>query len=460
MTQKPLSLTFRLFLCIAALNLVTMIVIGLLALRSITLNINEDYDAQLITEASILWEILEEDSKNGAMQAFNVITFDLEKSTPLMEHADIDSMMDYGQWRAFRVWQRNKVVMNSDNASIFPPGPLPAGFSTLNIGSDTWRAFSLHDENNELIVTTFENLRDRNILQKDILLDVLAPLVATLPILGLLFSFGVGFGLKDLRKVASRIATRSSSDLSRLESSDLPKELVPLTTSVNQLLATLEASLAHEREFIDHAAHELRTPLSALKLQAQLLAKSIKDPDTSILMEELLASVNRTAKLIDQLLLLSRMTQQDIQMEKVNIQSVINEAIGMVAMRIADKNLQLTLACDDTHTILSQPDLLRTLLGTLLDNAVKYTPQNGDITLAVTQTKIQTIVTLTDSGEGISEAERERVFDRFYRIPTTKQSGSGLGLAIAKQIAQMLGADITLTTPESGRGLCVSIAFT
>jgi len=457
--KKPLSLTFRLFLCVAALNLLTMIVIGLLSLRSININISEDYDAQLITEASILWEILEEDSKDGTMNSFKTEPLDVENSTALMDSSEKDSMLDYAQWRAFRVWKGDKIVVFSDNTTIFPSTPLPAGFSTVKVGNDTWRAFSLHDEKNDLIVTTYENLRDRNILQEDIFLDVLTPLVIMLPVLGLLISFGVGFGIKDLRKVASRIARRTPADLSRLESSDLPKELTPLTTSVNQLLETLEASLAHEREFIDHAAHELRTPLSALKLQAQLLAKSIKDSESNQLVDELLVSVNRTAKLVDQLLLLSRVSQQDIQLEKVIVRNVLDEAIGMVAARIADKNLELTLTCDGTLTIQSQPELLRTLFGTLIDNAVKYTPKDGTITILVEKREDRVSVHITDSGEGISEEERARVFDRFYRIPTTKQSGSGLGLAIARQIAQMLGADIALTTPETGRGLRVSIEF-
>ena len=457
--KKPLSLTFRLFLCVSALNLLTMIVIGLLSLRSININISEEYDAQLITEASILWEILEEDSKNGNMAAFKIETFDLEQSTELMERAEQDSMLDYAQWRAFRIWKSGKIVMGSDNASILTQTPLPAGFSTIKIGNDTWRAFSLHDQKNDLIVSTFENLRDRNILKVDILLDVLAPLVIMLPVLALLFSFGVGFGLKDLHKVANRIGARSFSDLSRLESRDLPKELTPLTYSVNHLLASLEASLAHEREFIDHAAHELRTPLSALKLQAQLLAKSITDPQSSQLLEELLASVNRTARLVDQLLLLSRVAQQEIVLENTNVYHVIREVIGMYAVRIADKNLQLTLQCDEALTIQSQPELLRTLYGTILDNAVKYTPKDGSISISAERISGQVIVNIIDTGEGISEDQRAKVFDRFYRVPTTKQSGSGLGLAIARQIAQMLNADISLETPEKGGGLRVSIVF-
>jgi two-component system sensor histidine kinase QseC len=457
--KKPLSLTFRLFLCVSALNLMTMLVIGLLSLRSIHINVSEDYDAQLITEASILWEVLEENSKNGALEAIKAETFDVEHSTALMEHEEQDSMMDYAQWRAFRVWKGDKILMDSDSTNIFSSDPVPAGFSTIKVGNDTWRAFSLHDKSNNLVVATFENLHDRDILRLDILLDVLAPLIIMLPILALLFSFGVGFGLKDLRKVAHRIATRSFTDLSRLESNDLPKELKPLTQSVNQLLASLEASLAHEREFIDHAAHELRTPLSALKLQAQLLTKSMKDPQSGPLLDELLASVNRTAKLVDQLLLLSRVSQQEIHLESVNIHNVLKEAISMLSGQVSEKNLHLAFECGTSLTIASQPELMRTLFATILDNAVKYTPKDGNINISVETSSERVTVNFADSGEGISEDQRTQVFDRFYRIPTTKQSGSGLGLAIAKQIAQMLNAEIYLKTPEIGKGLLVSIVF-
>jgi len=457
--KKPLSLTWRLFLCVSALNIVTMIVVAILGLRSANLNISEDYDAQLITEASILWEILEEDSHDNRMSAFAVEAFDAEKTTRLLQAIEKDSMLDYAQWRAFRVWHKGTVAMHSDNTDVFPMAPSPAGFSDLIIGNDVWRTFSIHDPDNDLIVTTFENLRDRDIMQRDILLDILAPLVITLPLLGLIFSVGIGFGLKGLHQLAGRLATRSPSDLSYLESSDLPTELKPLAHSVNALLAKLESSLAHEREFIDHAAHELRTPLSALKLQAQLLTKSVKEPESSELLTELLASVNRTSRLVDQLMLMSRVSQQNIVLEQVNIHGVVQEALSMVAVRIIDKNIDLNLQSDETLAIEAQPELLRTLISTILDNAIKYTPKDGEITVSTQRSSQHAVIAITDSGEGIPEAERERVFDRFYRISGSKQTGSGLGLAIASQIAQLLHATITMETPESGKGLRLVITF-
>ena len=275
--KKPLSLTFRLFLCVSALNIVTMVVMGLLGLRSANINIAEDYDAQLITEASILWDILEEDSKNGSMEAFKAESFDAEETAPLLERIEQDSMLDYAQWRAFSVWRKDgNLVMHSDNTDEMPPNRYRKDFPTLTIGTEMWRAFSLHDEQNGLVVETFENLHNREILQRDILFGVVGPLVVMLPVLGLLFSIGIGFGLKDLRKLAKpsgdTLSVRSFAP--RIERSSQRTQTAG-THAVNTLLAKLEASLAHEREFIDHAAHELRTPLSALKLQAQLLAKSL-----------------------------------------------------------------------------------------------------------------------------------------------------------------------------------------
>ena len=459
MLKKPMSLTLRLFLCVAALNILTMVVIGLLALRSMKINIGEVADAQLITEASTLWEILEEDSKDGKIDAFRPDGFDMEKSGEFMEREDQDSMLDYAQYRAFLVWKDAHIVMHSDNTKAFPLKPLPAGFSNIMVDGSEWRAFSLIDPANNLVVATFENLNDRDILKLDIFLDILTPLVITLPILALIFSFGVGIGLRDLHALTKRIASRSFSDLSSLDAGDLPKELKPLTKALNHLLSTLKASLTHEREFIDHAAHELRTPLSALKLQTQLLTKSIKDPQTMQQLDELHASVNRTARLVDQLLLLSRVSQQEILFEKVSLGDVIKEIISHYAVRIADKNIALTLNAQGPLPLHSQSDLLHTLIGTILDNAIKYTPKDGDIIIDASQSNGITKVTITDSGEGIPEYEREKVFDRFYRLPATKQSGSGLGLAIAKQIATMLGADISLETPKNTKGLSVLITF-
>ncbi len=459
MKLKPSSLTLRLFLCVSALNVVTMIVMGLLSLRSSNLNISEDYDAQLITEASILWEILEEGSKDGSIGTFKEEGFDVEDTLPLLGRMEKDSMLDYAQWRAFRVWKGSNIAMHSDNTENFPPQPLPPGLTNVTIGRDVWRAFSLHDPKNDIIVTTFENLHNRDILQRDILLDVLTPLLVMLPLLAILFSLGVGYGLRELRHLANRLATRSSSDLSRLAADDIPKELRPLVLAVNTLLGKLEGALAHEREFIDHAAHELRTPLSALKLQAQMLAGSLKDPKPQACLDELLASVDRTSRLVDQLLLLSRVAQQEIMLERVNVHEAVKETIGIYAVRIVDKHIALVLHSDEGLYIEAQPELLRILIGAILDNAIKYTPAYGEIVVTVERRDDHARVAITDSGEGIPEEERGRVFDRFYRMSHTKQSGSGLGLAIASQIAGQLHAAITLETPSSGKGLRVVIDF-
>ena len=458
--KRPSSLTLRLFLCVAGLNVLTMIVVGLLGLHSARINISEDYDAQLITEAGILWEILEEDSKDGRMSAFAVEAFDAEKTAKLLGSVEKDSMLDYAQWRAFRVWYKGKLVMHSDNADMFPDKPFAKGFSNFSLGKDIWRTFSIHDDQNNLVVTTIENLRDRDIMQSDILLDILAPLLIALPVLGLLFSIGVGFGLKGLRQLAGKLATRSPSDLSYMDSDYLPKELKPLANSVNSLLSKLEEALVHEREFIDHAAHELRTPLSALKLQAQLLNKSINDPASSVQLAELLAGVDRTSKLMDQLLLMSRVSSQNITLEMVNIEQTIAEALNMLANKIMRKNQLIDIQVDKSLTLQSQPELLRTLIGTILENAVKYTPEDGHIAITATRDAALITIAITDSGEGIPESERAKVFDRFYRISGTKQSGSGLGLAIASQIADLLNAEITMETPENNKGLRVVIRFT
>ena len=457
--KSPMSLTWRLFLCVSVLNILTMIVVGMLSLHSANINISEDYDAQLITEASILWEILEEDSKDERMSAFAIESFDAEHTAELLESFEQESMLDYAQWRAFRVWYKGKIVMHSDNTNIFPSSPLPRGFHDLTIGNDVWRAFSIHDPHNDIVVTTFENLHNREIIQRDILLDIITPLLVALPILGLLFSVGIGFSLKGLRQLARKLSTRSPTDLSYLEFSDLPKELKPLAASINLLLSKLEAALAHEREFIDHAAHELRTPLSALKLQAQLLSKSIKDPSSAPLITELLASVDRTSRLINQLLLMSRVSHQQIVLEQVNVNAIIKEVLNINASHIVDKNLHLQLKSNETLTVQAQPELLRTLVSTVLDNAIKYSPTDGSIMIDVLREKSQTMIAITDSGEGIPESERGKVFDRFYRISGTKQTGSGLGLAIASKIAELLNASIRMETPDNGHGLRMVICF-
>jgi signal transduction histidine kinase len=437
---------------VLSLNVVAMCVVGMLGLRSSDIEIAQEYDAQMITETNVLWQLTREDIKQGDFEEF-----DLDSASPVLEKTQLEELQKYAQWRAFRVWKGDHIVIRSDNAASIPDIPVAAGFSSVSDGKETWRAFSLHSD--DVVVETFENLRNRELLQHDIFLGIAGPLLVILPLLGLLFSLAIRFGLQGLYRLAERLSTRTPSDLALLPSGDMPRELRPLTLAVNTLLAKLESALAHESEFIDHAAHELRTPLSALKLQAQMLARSIQTTESKALLDELLASVDRTSRLVDQMLLLSRVTQQDIALEPVSLHSSAKEAVGMVAIRIVDKSINLTLDSDDGALVQAQPELLRILIGVILDNAIKYTPAYGDITIATGMIDGHATLSISDTGRGIPLSERQQVFNRFYRMADTYQSGSGLGLAIANQIAVLFGATITLETAASGYGLKAIVTF-
>ena len=216
--------------------------------------------------------------------------------------------------------------------------------------------------------------------------------------------------------------------------------------------------MAHEREFVDHAAHELKTPLTALKLQTQLIAKTLGDKPERKEVDELLLSVNRTARLVDQLLQLSRLSSQVITLSKINLYEVAKEVAALHAVSALQKNITLSLEGEETLMISAQPELLGTLIGTLLENAIKYTPENGSVAIKTEKLTSKAILIITDTGPGIPEDQRDRVFERFYRMNENNQPGSGLGLAIAQQVVMLLNATISLES-SPGEGLSAILRF-
>ncbi len=450
--MKPLSLTLRLFFSLTFLILITLLLVALLGLRSANKEITEDYDAQLITESQVLWQITQEDLGEGVFKEYNI-----EDSLVALDPSYQQELSQYAQWRGFRIWKNGKVILQSDNTDDMLSEPATVGFHNFTVNNDRWRVFALHAPD-DVIVESFENLKNREILQHDILLGIVDPSLWMLPILGLLLFFGIRYGLRKLRDLASTLDGRSPTDLSRLPVQKIATELMPLVNAVNGLLNKLEASLAREREFTDHAAHELRTPLTTLKLQTQLITKNFKAADRTPV-DELLASVDRTTRLVDQLLLLARLSQQPTNLAPVNLFEEVHLVIALYATRALDKKITFSLTGDDNLYINTQVELLHIMIGTLLDNAIKYTPISGEINIRIENQNTKPSLIIQDTGPGIAEIDQAQVFNRFYRGNGLAEPGSGLGLAIAQQIAELHQASIHLTNMVNATGLMVRVIF-
>jgi len=270
--------------------------------------------------------------------------------------------------------------------------------------------------------------------------------------------------LAPLDRMSRAVAKRRPDAMSPLAANNVPEELRPLADSLNALLARLDEALAAQRRFTADAAHELRTPLAALKLQVGLAKRAQDDAHRSSAMSELEAGVDRAAHLVEQLVTMARLEPDspDRRHESVDLAALAKDAIVARAALADDKRIDLGLTGAASATVRGDPAMLAMLIGNLLDNAIRYTPAGGRIDVAI-DTSGATSLSVIDTGPGIAPADRDRVFERFYRGGGTNQTsqgtGSGLGLSIVRRIANAHGAQVELADGSDGRGLAVHVRF-
>ena len=451
MTKKRPSLTLQLLAGIGVPFLIVISLIGVIAYLSAEDEISEVYDSQLISSAQQLAIIAQRDDDPADAP--------IGLNDPHLRTKDRAALDEYARWRIFRVWREGHVALESDNGPSGLTDALPPGFSTVKTPSGDWRAFTLLAPENHMVVVVGESLAARREVSVRVVWGVCLPLLLVLPIIVLMVWFGIRFGLKDLTRFAADVRRRSPDHLSRIANDALPMEIAPVAESVNQLLDKLERSLAQERLFTDNAAHELRTPLAALSVQADVLRNATSETERGPILEELSQGVSRTSRLLDQLLVLARIRHTPVQSIPVNLYQAAGSVIRDLYPRAQAKAIELSLSGDEDTLIQSSRPLLALLLGNLVDNAVKYSSDGSAVELTVATENEQPCLIVRDYGPGIPESERAQVFARFYRLKGRNESGSGLGLAIVQALGELLHVDISLFTPDDGQGLGVKVAF-
>jgi signal transduction histidine kinase len=280
-----------------------------------------------------------------------------------------------------------------------------------------------------------------------------------LPLLGAAIVGVVGNGLRPLRRVATEVQRRDAHSLTPLATERLPQEVAPLIDALNRLLKRLHAAFQAQRAFVADAAHELRSPLTAVRLELQLLDRAPDEAARREARANLGAAVDRAIHLVEQLLTLARSEPREeagawprIPLEQATADGTADANALAVARRI-DLGLEAGPAA-----VQGDRDALRILVRNLVDNAVRYTPEGGQVRVSTREQESGATLEVVDTGPGIPASDRERAFDRFYRRSNAPEGGSGLGLAIVKAIADRHGARIRLDDAPGG-GLKVTVAF-
>src|SRR5258705_752451 len=453
--MKNGTLTRKLFLRIAPTILVTIVVIGLFAYRSAKREINNVYDAQLINDASVLWALVEDEfHEAGSDKTKELPSIDLDFNN---QHAASKEADEYAAARMFRIWVSGKIMMLSDTALPATISQQSVGFSEVEYNHEKWRIYTQAVPNSAVTIEVGEKRALRNKLVANILLQLSFSLLILVPAVGLLIWLGIKSGLGTIRSLIRAIRRRSPDDLSSIPVDDLPRDLSRVGKSINQLLAKLEHSLTAERRFSDHAAHQLRTPLAGLKLQLQMLAKEDDESERMALIGDLTRSTNRATHLVEQLLRAARVSHQPVNIKALPLYHATASVIAEMANVAAEKQLDISLEGQKEASVRADELLMKLMISNLMDNAIKYTPASGKIRISVLPRDGMWCLSISDTGPGISESEREAVFHRFYRADNAVTDGAGLGLAIVGEIIDRMSAKIALKTPESGQGLRVEV---
>lgn len=291
----------------------------------------------------------------------------------------------------------------------------------------------------------------------------IAPLLFLVPLLALISFFTIRRALQPVRALSHGVEQRAENDLSPLPADNIPAEIRGFINALNRLLARTDQYMRNQRRFIADAAHELRSPLTALSLQAERLAASDMGEEARERLQVLRDGIRRNRHLLDQLLALARAQNRteetSANTEKTaTLRALYRRIIEELHLQAAAKNLDLGIDGEADAPLCADEFSLYTLLRNIVDNAIRYTPENGQIDLRILPQAHHVVLEIEDSGPGIAKAERERVFESFYRSPDATGEGSGLGLAIAETLAAQLGARITLADSTSfPTGLKVSI---
>jgi len=333
------------------------------------------------------------------------------------------------------------------------------GFVTVKIDGHHWRLYG--EERNGLYVQVGQPLAVRNKLAAEMALRAGAPLVVFALVLGVMLVFVVGRALRPLDRLAQAVEGRSASALEPLSTQDLSPELLPVALALNSLMHKFEEAMTTQRNFVADAAHELRSPLTALKLQLQLVERATTDEARALSLAKLDERLDRTTHLVRQLLSLARheTTLAVVQRKPVDLGRLLESVVADHSTLAESRNIDLGIEAPGQLVIDADEDSLRVLLNNLVDNALRYTQEGGRVDLQACLENGRPLLRVRDNGPGVPLEYRDRLFDRFFRPDGQQAWGAGLGLSIVRNIVDHHQAEIVLDDGLEGRGLSVAVIF-
>jgi signal transduction histidine kinase len=367
---------------------------------------------------------------------------------------------EYGKFEfVTAAWSLDGRLLSSSDASVRLPFRSRSGLSEVTVDGRRWHLYTIVLE--DRTVQAAQLASEREILARESTSELIGPTLGLLAVIAVLLAVALRRGLAPLAAAAGDVAERSEEALHPIALQGHPRELHRLVGAVNDLMARLGSALAVQRHFVADAAHELRTPITALRLQLQLLERAPDEGARREAMAELAAGIERAQHLVEQLLQLSRLGPEgaELQLRPVALGDLARSCVAHFSARAESLGIDLGAEVTGEPIVRADGSQLTTLLNSLVDNALRHTPAGGRVDVRARVAQGHCVLQVADDGPGIAPAERERVFDRFYRgAAQAAGGGSGLGLAIVKAVADRHGAIVVLDASASG-GLLVTVRF-
>ncbi|WP_297447996.1 sensor histidine kinase [Ferrovum sp.] len=443
------SLRRRLLLLLLGAMSLVLIVVVFFDHRSARQELDSLFDAQMAESAHVLLGIAQRTLTER-------IEHGVEDESPVTH--------EYEQAMVYQVWSHQTLILRSATAPATLMGAsTQPGYSTITINTHRWRLLVLSDSAHELMIQIAEPMRGREQLARQIVLNMLLPSVAiAIPLVPLMIWVMVNTGLRPLRQLRREVVQRSADRLEPLDLLSIPLEVKPLATALNDLFGRLRHSIESERRFTADAAHELRTPLAALRTQAQVALRSIMEEDRQHALHQVQQGIERATHLIEQLLTLARIDPEEagVRHDLILIHPLAAESLAFLVGQAELKKIKLLLEGETALRVLGQSGHLSILLRNLVDNAIRYSPPHSTVVLRLSENAAHEVqLEVADDGPGIPAEEMQRVMERFYRLPGSGQQGSGLGLSIVQRIAEHHRARLSLAAASPQGGLRVTVIF-
>ncbi|WP_420555141.1 ATP-binding protein [Neptuniibacter marinus] len=355
----------------------------------------------------------------------------------------------YEKKLAFQVWSRKGVPLlgsGEDDADLsFSDQP---GYSYETIKDKQWRTFVRYSETLSIWIKVSQSVEIREDVTHKIASVNASILLILLPVIFILITLIVRKGLSPLNEINKQISLRGNHNLTPLSFSSVPNELQQVVGSINHLMSSLGAALERQKRFTGNAAHELRTPLAAIKVHAQNMHP--ENERLTKIQTHIISGIDKLTHLFNQLITLSQTesSTEPTKKEKVDINGLVNEIISELNSVISNKQILLSILIDEKISVQANQETLSILLRNLIDNAVKYVPERGEIRIKAEQLNAKVKFVLSDNGIGLSDEQKTHVFERFYRAASQDTDGCGIGLSIVKEICDSSGYNITLADSD------------